>query len=81
MSDLPDGYVLESENQWLVILGLSEIAIRTLDEDRSCLGEINYRFSWEGSKPTPTEGKTTRPGISSPIPPPYCPWAPPWAPP
>ncbi|OQE13623.1 hypothetical protein PENFLA_c045G02029 [Penicillium flavigenum] len=38
----------KSENQWLVILGLSKSAIQKLDEDHSCLEGIEYRFAWEG---------------------------------
>ncbi|KAJ5508030.1 hypothetical protein N7527_010173 [Penicillium freii] len=46
---LLDSLQSESENQWLVIVGLSQTAIRKLDEDHSFLEGINYRFSWEGS--------------------------------
>jgi hypothetical protein len=38
----------KSDNQWLVVLGLSQSAIERLDEDHNCLEGIEYRFSWEG---------------------------------
>ncbi|CAG8016442.1 unnamed protein product [Penicillium nalgiovense] len=38
----------KSENQWLVVLGLSQTVIRKLDEDHSCLEGVEYRFAWEG---------------------------------
>ncbi|KXG45557.1 uncharacterized protein PGRI_033240 [Penicillium griseofulvum] len=38
----------KSENQWLVVLGLSQSDIQRLDEDHNCLEGIEYRFSWEG---------------------------------
>jgi hypothetical protein len=38
-----------SENQWLIVLGLSQSALRKLDEDHSCLGGIDYRLAWEGN--------------------------------
>ncbi|KAJ5185740.1 hypothetical protein N7491_006392 [Penicillium cf. griseofulvum] len=38
----------KSVSQWLVVLGLSQSAIRRLNENHKCLEGIEYRFAWEG---------------------------------
>ncbi|KAJ5239170.1 hypothetical protein N7468_003789 [Penicillium chermesinum] len=36
-------------NQWLVVLGLPKSTIRKQDEGHGILGNVNYRFQWEGT--------------------------------
>ena len=39
----------EGGNQFLVVMGISEVARQQLDNDKECLGGITFRFLWEGS--------------------------------
>ncbi|KAI2791265.1 hypothetical protein POX_c04122 [Penicillium oxalicum] len=43
--------LLETEdgNQWIVVLGLSPSVIQKLDDDHTSLGDVTYRFQWEGT--------------------------------
>jgi hypothetical protein len=36
-------------NQWIGVLGLTKEAIDRLDNDKECLGGVNFRFEWEGA--------------------------------
>ncbi|GIK05321.1 hypothetical protein Aspvir_009428 [Aspergillus viridinutans] len=36
-------------NQWILVLGLTKEAIERLDNDKECLGGVDFRFEWEGS--------------------------------
>jgi hypothetical protein len=36
-------------NQWILVLGLTKEAIERLDNDKECLGGVDFRFEWEGA--------------------------------
>ncbi|EAW16256.1 uncharacterized protein NFIA_056050 [Aspergillus fischeri NRRL 181] len=36
-------------NQWILVLGLTKEAIKRLDNDKECLGGVNFRPEWEGT--------------------------------
>lgn len=36
-------------NQWILVLELTKDAIERLDNDKECLGGVDFRFEWEGA--------------------------------